>query len=166
MAFTVGPPSATRIERIRVGILEAEYSIHDLSRNLGEGPHNLARMNMPLELGMAMMRAHVAEVDPRFGEHEWLALIPRGFDEDAFVSNLRAYDLQAYDPTNIPDLLAAVAGFLTGRSQVELEPDALVATYEDFHAAASAARRRWGPMPAWWSAVVRLAVNHAKRLAG
>ena len=53
MAFTVGPSSATRIERIRVGILEAEYSIHDLTRNLGEGPLNLARMNMPLELGMS-----------------------------------------------------------------------------------------------------------------
>ena len=82
------------------------------------------------------------------------------------MSNLRAYDLQTYDPTDVSDLVGAVAGFLAGRSQVEIEPQALAGIYGDFHTAATAARRRWGPLPAWWSPVVRIAVDHAKRLAG
>ncbi|MBV8630666.1 MAG: hypothetical protein JOZ83_07065 [Silvibacterium sp.] len=32
----------------------SKYSIHDLSRFTGEGPANLSRMNMPLELGVAI----------------------------------------------------------------------------------------------------------------
>lgn len=32
----------------------SKYSVHDLSRCRGEGDENLARFNMPLELGMAM----------------------------------------------------------------------------------------------------------------
>ena len=44
----------TRIARIAIGLLESKYSIHDLSRFQGEGAENLARFNMPLELGMAL----------------------------------------------------------------------------------------------------------------
>ncbi|MDH3499018.1 MAG: hypothetical protein OEM97_02755 [Acidimicrobiia bacterium] len=88
MAFTFGSLSVTRIERIRAGILDSALSIHDLSRNIGEGPQSLARMNMPLELGMAMMGAHIAARVPDLGTHEWLTLVPPNYDEDMFVSNL------------------------------------------------------------------------------
>src|SRR5437762_6007355 len=46
--------SETRIDRIAKGLSESKYSIHDLSRFKGEGPDNLSRFNMPLELGMAL----------------------------------------------------------------------------------------------------------------
>lgn len=35
-------------------LTKSKYSIHDLSRFTGEGAANLARMNMPLELGVAI----------------------------------------------------------------------------------------------------------------
>jgi len=35
-------------------LAKSKYSIHDLSRFTGEGRANLARMNMPLELGVAI----------------------------------------------------------------------------------------------------------------
>jgi len=42
-----------RFSRILATIAASEYSIHDLSRSTDEGGENLARLNMPLELGMA-----------------------------------------------------------------------------------------------------------------
>jgi hypothetical protein len=46
--------SDPRIDRIARGLRESKYSIHDLSRFQGEGPEQLSRFNMPLELGMAL----------------------------------------------------------------------------------------------------------------
>lgn len=43
-----------RMVHIARGLLGSKYSIHDLSRFQGEGAENLARFNMPLELGMAL----------------------------------------------------------------------------------------------------------------
>src|SRR5580658_5029138 len=44
----------TRIDRISETLAQCKYSIHDLSRFTGEGTGNLARFNMPLELGIAI----------------------------------------------------------------------------------------------------------------
>ena len=46
--------SDPRIDRIARGLKESKYSVHDLTRFTGEGPDQLARFNMPLELGMAL----------------------------------------------------------------------------------------------------------------
>ncbi len=42
--------------RIVRALANSKYLIHDLSRCTGEGIENVARFNMPLELGMAMAR--------------------------------------------------------------------------------------------------------------
>src|SRR5437762_9507278 len=42
-----------RFLRILKTLSRSKYSIHDLSRPTGEGVDNLARFNMPLELGIA-----------------------------------------------------------------------------------------------------------------
>ena len=76
----------TRISRIADGLRMSKYSIHDLSRCQGEGDFNLARMNMPLELGMAM--EHGLRDD-----HRWMALAPKEHAYSRFVSDLQAYDL-------------------------------------------------------------------------
>lgn len=47
---TEGNPEP-RFSRILATIAASKYSIHDLSRSRGEGDENLARLNMPLELG-------------------------------------------------------------------------------------------------------------------
>jgi len=43
-----------RFQHILDLLQKSKYSIHDLSRFAGEGEANLARMNMPLELGVAI----------------------------------------------------------------------------------------------------------------
>ncbi len=52
-----GTAAVARMDRIHAVILDSKYSVHDLSRCQGEGEFNLARFNMPLELGMAMSQA-------------------------------------------------------------------------------------------------------------
>jgi hypothetical protein len=42
-----------RFARILATIVASKYFMHDLSCSTGEGDENLARFNMPLELGMA-----------------------------------------------------------------------------------------------------------------
>jgi len=53
-AVESGSSLVPRMERIVKAIQTSKYAIHDLSRCRGEGEANLARFNMPLELGMSM----------------------------------------------------------------------------------------------------------------
>jgi len=68
-AIESGCTSVPRMDRITSALLSSKYSIHDLCRCKGEGDDNLARFNMPLELGVCMAQ--------RFGpegkeNHDWL----------------------------------------------------------------------------------------------
>lgn len=84
-----------RIARITRGILESKYSIHDLSRFQGEGPENLARFNMPLELGIALgMRSLRAEMG---SSHNWLVFVPPEFVHLRFISDLAGFDVPRQD---------------------------------------------------------------------
>ena len=74
---TEGDPEP-RFSRILGTIAGSKYSIHDLSRSTGEGDDNLARFNMPLELGMAAALRFEREGSLR--PHRWLALVPDGHD--------------------------------------------------------------------------------------
>jgi hypothetical protein len=68
---TEGEPEP-RFSRILATIAASKYSIHDLSRFSGEGDANFARLNMPLELGMAAAFRFERENSDR--PHRWLAL--------------------------------------------------------------------------------------------
>jgi hypothetical protein len=91
-----------RIVRIARGLTESKYSIHDLSRFQGEGPENLSRFNMPLELGMALgirhLRAGMSD-GKAAPEHNWLALVPENFVHQRFISDLAGYDPKSHDQT-------------------------------------------------------------------
>ncbi len=84
-----------RIVRIARGLNESKYSIHDLSRFQGEGAENLARFNMPLELGIALGIRYVKEGTP--ATHNWVALVPENFVHHKFVSDLAGYDVSDHD---------------------------------------------------------------------
>jgi hypothetical protein len=84
-----------RIVRIAKGLIESKYSIHDLSRFQGEGSENLARFNMPLELGIALGIRYMKEATP--SAHNWTALVPEHFVHHKFVSDLAGYDVPAHD---------------------------------------------------------------------
>ena len=92
-AIETGRASDLRLDRIREALFSSKYSIHDLSRCRGEGKKNLARFNMPLELGMAMTLRYVFEEqrDERY-EHDWLVLVPSGHEYLEYVSDLGGID--------------------------------------------------------------------------
>ncbi len=75
-----------RIDRIAKGLRESKYSIHDLSRFQSEGPDNLPRFNMPLELGMALSLRYLGKSSGT--PHNWVALVPSGFVHQEFISDL------------------------------------------------------------------------------
>lgn len=82
--------SEPRFLRIFKTLSNSKYSIHDLSRCRGEGTGNLARFNMPLELGAAC--ALRFERDRSAHPHNLLILVPQGFLYQRFVSDLAGFD--------------------------------------------------------------------------
>jgi hypothetical protein len=96
-ALESGSVAIPRMERIARCVLSSRYSIHDLSRCKGEGDDNLARLNMPLELGIAMGRSLSAKTVDE--EHEWLLLVPKGHSYMQFASDLAGYDAKQYEVT-------------------------------------------------------------------
>ena len=102
--------SEPRIDRIAKGLRESKYSIHDLSRFQGEGPDNLSRFNMPLELGMALSIRYGGKTSGI--PHNWVAMVPRGFVHQQFISDLAGFDPPAHEQTPM-SLIKAVSGWLT-----------------------------------------------------
>jgi hypothetical protein len=94
-ADDLGLAGEPRMARILRAMSESLYSIHDLSRCKGEGDFNLARFNMPLELGVAMANGY-AKTGPE-NDHQWLALAPGGHPYHQFASDLAGYDLKRHD---------------------------------------------------------------------
>jgi hypothetical protein len=103
-----------RIIRITRGMMESKYSIHDLSRFTGEGPENLARFNMPLELGIALGIRYMKEGTPT--RHNWVALVPSNFVHHKFVSDLAGFDVPDHDQ-QAATVIRKVAAWLS------LQPD-------------------------------------------
>jgi len=88
-ALETGTVAEPRMARILRAIAASKYSIHDLSRCVGEGDANLARFNMPLELGIAMAHRQLSRrVTAR---HDWLVLVPLGHQYQAFVSDIAGF---------------------------------------------------------------------------
>jgi hypothetical protein len=102
--------SDPRIDRIAKGLRESKYSIHDLSRFHGEGPDNLSRFNMPLELGMALSIRYQGKISGT--PHNWVAMVPNGFVHQRFISDLAGFDPPAHEGTPI-SIIKAIAGWLT-----------------------------------------------------
>ncbi|MDX6603259.1 MAG: hypothetical protein QOF13_2461 [Solirubrobacterales bacterium] len=151
----VGVPRMTRILR---AMSDSLYSIHDLSRCQGEGAFNLARFNMPLELGVAIANGYATTSSEN--DHQWLALAPEVHPYNQFASDLAGYDLKRHDgkPTIVctrvmswlqtlehavvapplPEVLTALPKFLAAYRQLNLEwrdePDWI----KVWHAAANA----------------------------
>lgn len=102
--------SDPRIDRIARGLRESKYSIHDLSRFQGEGPDNLARFNMPLELGMALSMRYQGRTTGT--PHNWVVMVPFGFVHQKFISDLAGFDPPAHEETPV-SVIKAISGWLT-----------------------------------------------------
>jgi hypothetical protein len=91
LASSGGQSGRPRLDSILTALNGCRYSIHDLSRCRGEGDENLARFNMPLELGMAMA-IHGGNL--RKEGHEYLVLVPAqlaraGFEREGILPRYR-----------------------------------------------------------------------------
>src|SRR5262245_10887444 len=56
-ALDFSSPDRPRLSTLVQAICNCKYSVHDFSRYMGDGAHNYARMNMPLEMGMSLFHA-------------------------------------------------------------------------------------------------------------
>ena len=64
------------------------YSAHDFSRLTGEGSRNFARMNMPIEMGMALF--HALHTQRR--NHRCIFFVPTEHDYRIFASDVAGLD--------------------------------------------------------------------------
>lgn len=160
-ALESGAISEPRVARIVRALVGSKYSIHDLSRCIGEGTENIARFNMPLELGVAMARRFIEPAS----KHDWLVLVPNGHAYIRFVSDLAAYDPVAYDGS-VPSVVVAVMSWLATRSDAvpTVTPQEVLAILPAFQSRRQVLNSAWGGLPPW-ADVIRTAIEIAKQLS-
>ncbi len=149
--------------RITRAIFQSKYSIHDLSRCRGEGDANLARFNMPLELGIAMARRFLNKraVD----RHDWLVIVPLGHQYNRYVSDLAGFDQVIHDGSE-RSLICVMAWLATRVDAVgTLSPQQVLKGLPRFRRKMSKLRKTWGQWPPWVD-VVLAALEIAKQLGG
>ena len=145
VAMDLGQVSVPRMQRILDAIAACRYSIHDLTRCSGEGDLNLARFNMPLELGIAM--AHKQLHDQ---EHDWLAMVPSGHAYVQFISDLAGYDPHQHEGTTESLVRVATAWLWTLPTAVQRHrPDAVCSTLSAYTAARQLLDVEFGGAPPW-----------------
>ena len=111
-AVELGAVAEPRMERILRTLFDSRYSIHDLSRSRGEGEEGFARLNMPLELGIAMARWYSTRGTEQ--QHDWLLLISSGHPYQHFLSDLSGFDPAHHDGT-VQTLVPKVMLWLASR---------------------------------------------------
>lgn len=160
-ALESGTVSEPRLSRILRALFSSRYSIHDLSRSAGEGSDNLARFNMPLELGMAMARRFMEPQD----EHDWLVLVPNGHSYARFISDLAAYDPATHDGS-IPGVVVAVMRWLATRKDAipPVTPKEVLALLPKFQVARQVLNKAWAGSPPW-ADVIMAAIDVARELS-
>jgi hypothetical protein len=159
MAGSTGDVAVPRVERVLHAFGKCRYSIHDLSRYQGEGALNLARFNMPLELGMAMA---LRGLQPPVDAHDWLVMVPGGHVFQRFVSDLAGFDPATHDGS--PERVAiAVLSWLMTRPTIDVAvgPDELIPNLGPYLAAKRSLDEEWNGSPPWGQ-VLDLAVEVAR----
>jgi hypothetical protein len=163
-ADSSGRSGRPRVERILEGLRSCPYSVHDLWRCRGEGSDNLARFNMPLELGMAMAIRGAGAAE---GAHEFLVLVP----DDSHAYHRYISDLGGFDPgrhDGSPARIASeVLAWLLAASEArdEIAPEDVIAKLPAFDAARADLDRAWQEGTVPWGRIVlaaeRIARDHA-----
>lgn len=82
-----------RLPMLVEGIIKCQYSAHDFSKLRGEGADNFARMNMPLEMGMALFYA----LQSQHPAHRCAFFVANSYDYKIASSDLSGLDLITYD---------------------------------------------------------------------
>jgi hypothetical protein len=147
---TIAEPRMTRITR---AIFESKYSIHDLSRCRGEGDANLARFNMPLELGIAMARRFLNK--RAADRHDWLVMVPAGHQYASYISDLAGFDPVMHNSTD-RSLITALMAWLATRVDATgtLSPQQVLKGLPQFRREMRSLRKTWGQWPPWVDVVL------------
>jgi len=158
-----GSRAVTRLDRIVYPLRASLFSIHDLSRCKGEGDENLARMNMPLELGMALEQAYHPLNDPH-RDHRCIVLVPSKSSYWQAVSDLNAFDLLRYDGSP-EDMVSQLGNFLKISAQrVEAPPVVSIQTaLKDWTRRLDRQRRQNGGTTPTWAETVACWYDIASR---
>jgi hypothetical protein len=152
-ALESGDVAVPRIERILDAIFTSKYSIHDLSRCRGEGSEQLARFNMPLELGMAM--ASRFKTPRGQARHDWLVLVPEGHSYARFVSDLAGYDPARHDGTPATLVPKVMSWLATRPDAFEMPaPQVVLRALPRFREEKRNLLARWGSSPPWADVVI------------
>jgi len=136
------------MQRIMRAIFSSKYSIHDLSRCRGEGDENLARFNMPLELGIAMARSFAPGA--LGGEHDWLLLVPRGHQYLRFLSDVAGFDPETHEGT-VKTIIPRVITWLATRKDAAsvVSPKEVLAALPVFEQERASLNDQWRGSPPW-----------------
>jgi hypothetical protein len=157
IASSSGSVAAPRLERILTSLTSARFSIHDLSRCRGEGDENLARFNMPLELGMAMAIRGVAPHEP--ASHDYLILVPdASHAHQRYISDLSGLDPYLHDES--PQVVSArVLSWLVSLPEAPafISANTVLPKLETFGDAMNDLRREWHGGPPPWRAIIEAA---------
>lgn len=137
-----------RITRILSAMRGSAYSIHDLSRCRGEGDLNLARFNMPLELGMAMSQRFASRNQK--DAHDWLILVPQGHCYQRFLSDLAGYDPAEYDGSADTVVPVVMSWLATRPDAIQTPtPQAVLAALPRFTKARASLCKAWCDQVPW-----------------
>ena len=157
-ALERGSIDEPRLERLTRALFSSRYSIHDLSRCTGEGIDNLARLNMPLELGMAMACKLLA-LPGR--QHDWLVLVPSGHAFRRFISDLSGYDPAEHDGSTSSLVAQVVLWMSSLENDGQLpKPEHVLGGLPNFEDALRHLRAEWKPAEPPFRDVVLMASAH------
>ena len=92
-AYDLTAPDRSRLEMLVDAIGCCHYSAHDFSRSQGYGNQNFARMNMPIEMGMALF--HALQTQRR--EHRCIFFVSTAHEYKTFASDLAGLDPRVHD---------------------------------------------------------------------
>ncbi|MFB3910450.1 MAG: hypothetical protein ACE15D_18830 [Candidatus Eisenbacteria bacterium] len=153
-ALESGSVSVSRMDRILGAMSASKYSIHDLTLCKGQGDLNLARFNMPLELGIAMAQ-RFASTPESPDTHDWLVLVPTDHVYQRVISDLAGYDPGTYD-LSVEGIIPAVMSWLASRDDaiVTATPRAVQEVLPQFTTRKEELVAAWGTKLPWTDLLV------------
>jgi hypothetical protein len=146
-ALETGSTSVPRIKRISAALRQSRFSIHDLTRIHADPVTNVARFNMPFELGMAFQYAeHAGELGT---SHDWMGLVLKGHRHHDYLSDLSGFDLMEYDGSP-ESVVPPVLSWLLTRPDapvtwLDLDPAHVLSAYSHYLERIADSDRFWGP---------------------
>ena len=153
----------TRIERIASLLADCRFSIHDLSLLGVDSRTKVARMNMPLELGIAMALHRMSKRQRRMPQHDWTALVRQDSSYKEAISDSNGNDLQRYGDRN--ELVSQVMNWFSDQpdgTPIEFAPSDVVTVLATYDKELETLRPRWyDKLP--WNQIVTAAKEIARR---